>query len=346
MRFECATEVHQHDPAVTFAAHHVGWLHIAVNQLDVMERRERTAELLAHHRCLTRAAVTVRFDFVLQVAALHQIGPDADRVIVHIGAVHHDYVLMLHLRQAPSLFQGAFDRARVGVRIERHQFERHFTRQVRVISAIDLGEPTFPDAFSNFECSPTGSHPRIPRLCDRGSDHMFALVGACDARDVLESVDPNGVAPRNRGATSANRPIRRPRCARRGRRVPRLDHAASASFPISLTREQVHAPPAPCSDPSAPPRLEPLPSDLTDGRGCSARGEHCFAGEDPPDHPAGASSSISFAKRTRPRATSIRAALGDDSDMASCTSAFDRPNSIVKTIASCCCSVRRSRAAS
>ena len=121
-----------------------------------MHRRDRAAEVGADGRGLARAPALALRDQLLERAAAHQLHPQADPAVDHLGAVERDdtgWRTRASARPSSMIERARARRPRSASAAQ--QLERDLAVEPRVPGAVDLAERAAADALEHGEVAPT-----------------------------------------------------------------------------------------------------------------------------------------------------------------------------------------------
>ena len=102
-----------------------------------MHRRQRRAEIQADERRFPSPKGAAGLKHLLERLAAHQFHPEADAIVVMLGAVHLDDVRVPDSREAPRLLEDPSVRLGM-IPFVVEQLQRHFTLERCVPRAVDL----------------------------------------------------------------------------------------------------------------------------------------------------------------------------------------------------------------
>ena len=129
-------KIHQHESAAALA-HDVLGLDVAVQKTGAVHGRHRRGQIQPDERRFTRAERPAGLHDLFERLAAHELHPEADAVVVLLGAVHLHDVRMTDPRQAARLFENPAVGLRV-IAVVVQQLQRDFAVQSRVPRPVDL----------------------------------------------------------------------------------------------------------------------------------------------------------------------------------------------------------------
>src|SRR5439155_14708524 len=109
--------------------------------------------LMADRRRLVRAERTVQREQARHRAPLHELHPETDAAVPHVGAVHRYDVRMTNTRERLRFMQDAYGRdVDRGSRLE--QLQRHLAIEPSIARAVDFAERPLPDPLEQLQMTP------------------------------------------------------------------------------------------------------------------------------------------------------------------------------------------------
>ena len=118
-----------------------------------MHGRERRAQIQPDERGFAPAERPARLNDLLERLAAHELHPQADAVVVLLGAVHLNHVRMANARQPARLFEQPRVRLCV-IAVVVQQLQRDFAVERCIPGTIDLARRTLADAIEQRQPAP------------------------------------------------------------------------------------------------------------------------------------------------------------------------------------------------
>jgi hypothetical protein len=135
----CA-EVEEDDPSSSFP-HHVGRLHVTMDEPRTVYSRQGVTEIDADDGRLVRAERSVVFQAILQSLAFQQVGPQPYSILASIRSVDDEHVRVPHTGQLARLVEESRFACPIVVGASAaKQFEGNFYLKRRIVGPIDFAE--------------------------------------------------------------------------------------------------------------------------------------------------------------------------------------------------------------